>query len=133
MHARDLPYRPCVGLMLVNPDGRIWVGRRIDTVNGWQMPQGGIDQGESARAAALRELHEEIGTDKAEIVAESQTWHCYDLRTTWSARPGVGATGARSSGGFCCGLPAVTVISISTPSTRNSMPGNGCPLTNFAT
>ncbi len=79
MHARDLPYRPCVGLMLVNPDGRIWVGRRIDTVNGWQMPQGGIDQGESARAAALRELHEEIGTDKAEIVAESQTWHCYDL------------------------------------------------------
>ena len=74
-----LPYRPCVGVMLTNPEGRIWVGRRIDTPNGWQMPQGGIDKGESPAGAALRELHEEIGTDQAEIVAESQEWHRYDL------------------------------------------------------
>ncbi len=79
MKPSDLPYRPCVGVMLVNPAGMIWAGRRIDTPNGWQMPQGGIDKGESPCEAALRELHEEIGTDKAEIVAESQTWHRYDL------------------------------------------------------
>jgi putative (di)nucleoside polyphosphate hydrolase len=79
MPASDLPYRPCVGVMLVNPDGLIWVGRRTDTPNGWQMPQGGVDHGESPADAALRELHEEIGTDKAEIVAESQALHRYDL------------------------------------------------------
>lgn len=80
MRAADtLPYRPCVGVMLINPDGMIWVGRRIDTPNGWQMPQGGIDDGESPRDAALRELEEEIGTAKAQIVAESNAWHRYDL------------------------------------------------------
>ncbi len=79
IRAADLPYRPCVGVMLVNSSGMIWVGRRLDTPNGWQMPQGGIDEGERPCDAALRELHEEIGTDKAEIIAESQTWHRYDL------------------------------------------------------
>ena len=53
----DLPYRPCVGIMLLNRDGKVFVGKRIDqTVEGWQMPQGGIDKGESPRQAALREL-----------------------------------------------------------------------------
>ena len=79
MAKSHLPYRPCVGVMLVNAAGLIWVGRRIDTPNGWQMPQGGIDPGETPAVAALREMHEEIGTDKAEIVAESQAWHRYDL------------------------------------------------------
>lgn len=79
VNAEDLPYRPCAGVMLVNRQGMIWVGRRLDTPNGWQMPQGGIDKGESPRDAALRELYEEIGTGKAEIVAESQAWHRYDL------------------------------------------------------
>jgi len=78
-----LPYRPCVGLLLLNPAGKVFVGRRIDSVqeadNIWQMPQGGIDAGETPREAALRELHEEIGTDKAEIVAESRHWLHYDL------------------------------------------------------
>jgi putative (di)nucleoside polyphosphate hydrolase len=69
MAKSHLPYRPCVGVMLVNAAGLIWVGRRIDTPNGWQMPQGGIDPGETPAVAALREMHEEIGTDKAEIVA----------------------------------------------------------------
>ena len=75
----DLPYRPCVGVMLANAAGLVWVGRRIDTPDGWQMPQGGIDDGEGAAAAAMRELHEEIGTDRAEIIAESKEWYRYDL------------------------------------------------------
>ena len=49
MAKSHLPYRPCVGVMLVNAAGLIWVGRRIDTPNGWQMPQGGIDPGETRR------------------------------------------------------------------------------------
>jgi putative (di)nucleoside polyphosphate hydrolase len=76
----SLPYRPCVGLMLFNRDGRIFVARRIDMPSeAWQMPQGGIDKREDPRKAALRELKEEIGTDRAEIVAESEAWRPYDL------------------------------------------------------
>jgi len=66
--------------MLFNPDGKVFVGKRIDqTVEGWQMPQGGIDKGETPKEAALRELQEEIGTDKAEIIGEMQDWITYDL------------------------------------------------------
>jgi putative (di)nucleoside polyphosphate hydrolase len=78
--------------MLLNPDGRVWVGNRIDTPGAhWQMPQGGIDEGENLRDAALRELHEEVGTDKAEIVAEHPEWLKYDLppdvaRRLWGGR-----------------------------------------------
>ena len=76
----DLPYRPCVGIMLFNQDGKVFVGKRIDqTVEAWQMPQGGIDKGESPRDAALRELREEAGTAKAEIIAEMEEWVTYDL------------------------------------------------------
>ncbi|MBV9992729.1 MAG: RNA pyrophosphohydrolase [Alphaproteobacteria bacterium] len=76
----DLPYRPCVGVMLINAEGLVFVGRRIDqTVEGWQMPQGGIDHGESPQEAALRELKEEIGTDKAEPLREMEGWLDYDL------------------------------------------------------
>jgi putative (di)nucleoside polyphosphate hydrolase len=75
-----LPYRPCVGIMLVNAASKVFAGKRIDqTVEGWQMPQGGIDKGETPRDAALRELMEETGTDKAEIVAELPDWLTYDL------------------------------------------------------
>jgi putative (di)nucleoside polyphosphate hydrolase len=78
--ADDALYRPNVGIMLVNPARLVFVARRIDTpVDAWQMPQGGIDEGEEPRAAALRELEEEIGTAKAEIVAESRSWLRYDL------------------------------------------------------
>jgi putative (di)nucleoside polyphosphate hydrolase len=76
----DLPYRPCVGVMLINSEGLVFVGRRIDqTVEGWQMPQGGIDQGEMPEQAALRELKEEIGTDKAKPLREMEGWLDYDL------------------------------------------------------
>jgi putative (di)nucleoside polyphosphate hydrolase len=72
-------YRRNVGLMLLNPEGLAWVGRRIDTPDAWQMPQGGIDPGETAEAAAIRELHEEIGTGAAEILFASEGWLAYDL------------------------------------------------------
>jgi putative (di)nucleoside polyphosphate hydrolase len=76
----DLPYRPCVGIMLFNKDGKVFVGKRIDqTVEGWQMPQGGIDKGEMPKEAALRELKEEVGTAKAEIIGEMDDWVTYDL------------------------------------------------------
>jgi putative (di)nucleoside polyphosphate hydrolase len=76
----DLPYRPCVGIMLVNNDGLVFVGRRIDqTVEGWQMPQGGIDDGETPAQAALRELEEETGTNKAKLIGEMDEWLTYDL------------------------------------------------------
>lgn len=66
--------------MLLNPAGRVFVAKRLDMVTeAWQMPQGGIDRGEDPRAAALRELKEETGTDKAEILAESRHWLSYDL------------------------------------------------------
>jgi putative (di)nucleoside polyphosphate hydrolase len=76
----DLPYRPCVGVMLLNAQGHVFVGRRIDqTVEGWQMPQGGIDEGETPEIAVMRELKEEVGTDKAVIVRAHPEWLDYDL------------------------------------------------------
>lgn len=66
--------------MLLNRDGQVFVGRRIDqTVEGWQLPQGGIDEGESPKEAALRELEEEIGTRNAEFLREHDEWLSYDL------------------------------------------------------
>lgn len=64
----DNLYRPCVGIALFNSEGKVFVGERIDTPGAWQMPQGGIDEGEDLNLAAFRELKEEIGTDKAEIL-----------------------------------------------------------------
>ncbi len=73
------PYRRVVGIMLLNQRNRVFVGRRVDVSGAWQMPQGGIDPGEAPREAALRELAEEIGTGKAEIIAESRDWLSYDF------------------------------------------------------
>lgn len=82
-----LPYRKNVGIMLANADGRVWVGQRLDAMRlgtgetAWQMPQGGIDKGEAAREAALRELEEEIGVapDLVTVEAEHPDWLTYDL------------------------------------------------------
>lgn len=80
-----LPYRPNVGAVLFNPAGLVFVARRADLPNaegaagGWQLPQGGIDDDEDPYAAVLRELSEEIGTDRAEIIGEHPDWLTYDL------------------------------------------------------
>ncbi len=80
------PYRAGVGIVLLNDRGLVFVGRRSDTPGAWQMPQGGIDRGETPREAAIRELEEETGTDKAELVAESRGWLSYDLPPEIAAR-----------------------------------------------
>ena len=80
-----LPYRPCVGIMVLNAEGLIWLGRRSEDLVGqehryrWQMPQGGIDADEEPRAAAFRELYEETGIRSAEVLAETQNWIPDDL------------------------------------------------------
>lgn len=73
------PYRRGVGIVLLNTRGKVFVAERIDTPGAWQMPQGGIDKDELPRVAALRELQEETGTDKARILAVSRSWLRYDL------------------------------------------------------
>ncbi len=79
----ELPYRQGVGIMLINKDKNVFVAKRIDmTSEAWQMPQGGIDEGEKPRDSAMRELGEEIGTEKAAILAESKGWYTYDLPET---------------------------------------------------
>jgi putative (di)nucleoside polyphosphate hydrolase len=80
-------YRPCVGLMLLNRAGLIFIGaRRGPLAQAWQMPQGGIDRGEPPEQAAWRELREEVGTDRAELLAESRRWYAYDLPPDLAAR-----------------------------------------------
>ena len=77
-----LPYRPCVGIMICNLEGRIFAGQRIDShLDAWQMPQGGVEKDEDPRDAALRELEEETGipAHAVEILAETADWIPYDL------------------------------------------------------
>lgn len=77
----ELPYRPCVGVVLANPKGLVFTGERVDTPGAWQMPQGGIDAGETPENAALRELEEETGIPATlvTIEAEHPDWVLYDL------------------------------------------------------
>ncbi len=85
--ARAQGYRPGVGVMLLDRQNRVFVARRIDMVGeNWQMPQGGIDKGETPRQAALRELKEEIGTNQADFLAETRGWLRYDVPKRISTR-----------------------------------------------
>jgi putative (di)nucleoside polyphosphate hydrolase len=85
--AEDLPYRPCVGIMVLNADGLVWAGKRAKEGNTeysghaklWQMPQGGIDKNEDPQSAAWRELYEETGILSAELIEEAPEWINYDL------------------------------------------------------
>jgi len=82
MPTEPLPYRPCVGVMLINADGLIFAGQRRDSDSpAWQMPQGGIDEGEKPRQAALRELWEETGVtaDLVDFIGKTHHWVTYDL------------------------------------------------------
>ncbi|KPB00139.1 RNA pyrophosphohydrolase [Ahrensia marina] len=87
MRAEDLPYRPCVGVMILNKEGLVWAGRRIKEGNTeysgspllWQMPQGGIDKGETPIEAAERELYEETGMSSVSLIEEAPQWYTYDL------------------------------------------------------
>jgi putative (di)nucleoside polyphosphate hydrolase len=86
IEAAELPYRPCVGQMVINRDGLVWVGRRADIPGDaegrgtwWQMPQGGIDPGEDPAAAARRELFEETAMVSVDQIAEAPRWLMYDL------------------------------------------------------
>lgn len=96
-----LPYRPCVGVALFNRDGLVFIGRRkreagpehVDGDRAWQMPQGGIDDGEEPLAAALRELHEEtnVPADAVTLLGETRDWLAYDLppavmKQAWKGR-----------------------------------------------
>jgi putative (di)nucleoside polyphosphate hydrolase len=80
-----LPYRPCVGMMLFNKKGRVFIGRRtdgpehVDEAHVWQMPQGGVDPKEDPWPAALRELYEETNITSVEKLAESKEWYSYDI------------------------------------------------------
>ncbi|MEZ5690987.1 MAG: RNA pyrophosphohydrolase [Rickettsiales bacterium] len=77
---KDLPYRKGVGIILLNNENKVFVGKRIDMRSeAWQMPQGGIDDGEEPEKAVIREMAEETGTDKAYIIAVSKDWYYYDL------------------------------------------------------
>lgn len=79
-YVKKLPYRPGVGLMIINDNFEVFVGKRIDSkTESWQMPQGGVDEGESTQEAVLREMQEEIGTNLATIIAETKQWYHYDL------------------------------------------------------
>jgi len=94
----SLPYRPCVGIMLINRDGHAFIGRRADhegepegAGTWWQMPQGGVDEGEDLEEAARRELAEETGVVSARFIARTSDWLTYDLPdkligTAWEGR-----------------------------------------------
>ncbi len=118
----DLPYRPCVGVMLLNRKGLVFVGRRkegrehIDATHVWQMPQGGLDPGEEPYEGALRELYEETNVRSVERLAEAPDWLAYDIPRAIGEQVWKGKYRGRSKGGSRCASPETRARS--TSSTR---------------
>ena len=96
---KELPFRPCVGIMLVNTHNHVFIGRRVQEAgpehvsedHAWQMPQGGIDEGEEPLQAALRELREETNVTSVSLIAETPDWFSYELpkevaKQAWKGR-----------------------------------------------
>ena len=115
----DLPYRTCVGMMLLNADGLVFIGRRaggiehVDETHVWQMPQGGVDPGEDTWAAAKRELYEETSVRSVEKLGEVPDWLIYDIPRTVAGAPGRAVIAASGRNGSRCASPARTPKSMS--------------------
>ena len=124
--ADNLVYRSGVGMMMVNDDGLIFVADRSDmSESAWQMPQGGIDDGETPSAAALRELAEEVGTDKLELIAETRNWLAYDFPADIKKQVWKGRYRGQRQKWFLFRFTGTTPTSISMPTTENSIAGSG--------
>ena len=133
----NLPYRHCVGIVVLNGEGKVWTGRRIDEDNGeltnaqqlWQLPQGGIDKDEEPLAAAKRELYEETGIKSVSLLEEAPEWIYYDLPEELLGVARKANTVARRSAGLPFGLKAMKMKlpSIRHPraTRRNLTSGNG--------
>ena len=114
----ERPYRPCVGIS-INGNGLVFAGRRIDSrAEAWQMPQGGIDLGETPREACLREMEEEIGTRKATVLHEIEEWLNYDILQSLQSGRGM-ANISKSRNGCCCATTALMLTSILKPPSLN--------------
>src|ERR1700720_4638685 len=117
----DLPYRTCVGMMLLNAAGLVFIGRRaggiehVDETHVWQMPQGGVDPGEDTWAAAKRELYEETSVRSVEKLGEVADWLIYDIPAPSPGGPGRAAIVASGKSGSRFVSPATTPRSTSPP------------------
>lgn len=99
----NLGYRKGVGVFLLNKSKQVWVGKRLDVKNNfWQMPQGGIDIGESEKEAMMRELLEEIGTNNIKIIGTSKNWLSYDIPTKLAGKIWKGRYLGQSQRWFAC-------------------------------
>ena len=118
----DLPYRTCVGMMLINAAGLVFIGRRaggvehVDDMHVWQMPQGGVDPGEDTWEAAKRELYEETSVRSVEKLAEVADWLVYDIPRTVAGRAWKGRYRGQRQKWFAFGLTgSETVIDVDAP------------------
>ena len=113
----DLPYRPCAGLCVINRKGLVFIGRRTDgpehtdDTHVWQMPQGGIDEGEKPYPAALRELYEETSIKSVEKLGQIRNWVTYDIPKNIGSKAWKGKYRGRNRNGTRCALPARTARS----------------------
>jgi hypothetical protein len=124
--AHDATYRPGVGIVLLNTGNQLLVGRRIDVEDAWQMPQGGIEPGETPREAALQELREEIGTNDVESSLKAAGGSITTCQRSSRERLGIVAGVDSDKNGWSCCLRVKTAQSMLRPLIRNSMPGAGC-------